>query len=108
VYRNRFHHLLTPPPDIPLDTERNISTLSHALARVATRPDVLFHVLCSKPQLVRPAGGSKKRKRDDVEGDKYVVRRRATSTVLGSVVDAGNNDSFACTRKDDCSKCSLV
>jgi hypothetical protein len=35
------------------------------LAKVATEPDVLFHVLRNKPKLVGCAGDSKKRKRND-------------------------------------------
>jgi Ran GTPase-activating protein (RanGAP) involved in mRNA processing and transport len=70
-YRNRFHCLLKTPPDTPLDPERNIGTWSHALTRVAARPDLLFHVLCSKPQLARPSSKpqkrKEKRKRDDSE-----------------------------------------
>jgi Ran GTPase-activating protein (RanGAP) involved in mRNA processing and transport len=65
LYRNRFHCLLKTPPDTPLDPERNIGTWSHALKRVAARPDVLFHILCSKPQLVRSDSKPQKRKRDD-------------------------------------------
>lgn len=61
-YRNRFHCLLKTPPDTPLNPEQNIGTWSHALTRVAARPDVLFHVLCSKPQLVRYDSKPKKRK----------------------------------------------
>jgi Ran GTPase-activating protein (RanGAP) involved in mRNA processing and transport len=67
-YRNRFHCLLKTPPDTPLDPEQNIGTWSRALARVSARPDVLFHVLCSKPQLVRPVSSKpkeRKRKRDE-------------------------------------------
>jgi hypothetical protein len=67
-YRNRFHRLIKPSPD-GLDAERNIGVWSNALARVATRPGVIFHALCSKPQLVRPAGESKKRKRGDDDDD---------------------------------------
>jgi hypothetical protein len=67
-YRNRFHRLIKPSPD-GLDSERNAGVWSNALARVATRPDVIFRALCSKPQLVRPAGGSKKRKREGNDDD---------------------------------------
>jgi hypothetical protein len=67
-YRNRFHRLIPSPES--LDAERNMGVWSNALASVATRPDVLFHALCSKPQLVRSAGaGSKKRKRGDEDED---------------------------------------
>jgi hypothetical protein len=62
-YRNRFHRLIKPSPD-SFDAERNMGVWANALARVATRPDVIFHALCSKPQLVWSAGGSKKRKRE--------------------------------------------
>jgi Ran GTPase-activating protein (RanGAP) involved in mRNA processing and transport len=67
-YRNRFHRLIKPSPE-GLDAERNMGVWSNALASVATRPDVLFHTLCSNPQLVRSAGGSKKRKRGDDEDE---------------------------------------
>jgi hypothetical protein len=67
-YRNRFHRLIKPSPD-GLDSERNMGVWSNALARVATRPDVIFHALCSKPQLVRSAGESKKRKREGNDDD---------------------------------------
>jgi Ran GTPase-activating protein (RanGAP) involved in mRNA processing and transport len=68
-HRNRFHRLIPSPES--LDAERNMGVWSNALASVATRPDVLFHALCSKPQLVRSAGESKKRKREgnDDEGN---------------------------------------
>jgi Ran GTPase-activating protein (RanGAP) involved in mRNA processing and transport len=69
-YRNRFHRLIPSPES--LDAEKNMGVWSNALASVATLPDVIFHALCSKPQLVRSAGESKKRKRegnDDDEGD---------------------------------------
>jgi Ran GTPase-activating protein (RanGAP) involved in mRNA processing and transport len=67
-HRNRFHRLIPSPES--LDAERNMGVWSNALASVATRPDVLFHALCSKPQLVRSAGaGSKKRKRGDEDED---------------------------------------
>jgi hypothetical protein len=62
-YRNRFHRLIKPSP-VGLDAERNMGVWSNALARVATRPDVIFHALSSKPQLVRSTGESKKRKRE--------------------------------------------
>jgi hypothetical protein len=47
-YRNRFLPLIRAP------TERlpPRGLWPHALARVATRPDVIFEVLCSKPKLV--------------------------------------------------------
>jgi hypothetical protein len=67
-YRNRLHLLAKPSPE-SLDTERTMGVFSNALARVATRPDVLFNTLCSRPQLVRFAGGSKKRKRDEEDDD---------------------------------------
>ena len=61
--RNRFTSLLkaSGPPDASLQ----LGIWSLALAKVATVPDVLFHVLRNKPKLVGSAGGSKKRKRDD-------------------------------------------
>jgi hypothetical protein len=47
-YRNRFLPLLRAPKDrLP---PRGV--WSHALARVAILPDVIFQVLCSKPNLV--------------------------------------------------------
>jgi hypothetical protein len=61
-YRNRFHCLIPSPES--LNPERNMGVWSNALASVATRPDVIFHALCSKPQLVRSVGESKKRKRE--------------------------------------------
>jgi hypothetical protein len=67
-HRNRFHRLIPSPES--LDAERNMGVWSNALASVATRPDVIFHALCLKPQLVRSAGESKKRKRgNDDEGN---------------------------------------
>jgi Ran GTPase-activating protein (RanGAP) involved in mRNA processing and transport len=63
-HRNRFTSLLKasdPPGSSP-----RLGIWSRALAKVATAPDVIFHVLCNKPKLVaRSAGCSKKRKRDD-------------------------------------------
>jgi Ran GTPase-activating protein (RanGAP) involved in mRNA processing and transport len=62
--RNRFTPLLKASD--PPDTSPQLGIWSRALARVATEPDVLFHVLRNKPKLVgSAAGGSKKRKRDD-------------------------------------------
>jgi hypothetical protein len=47
-YRNRFFPLIRAPKErLP---PRGI--WSHALARVAILPDVIFEVLCSKPSLV--------------------------------------------------------
>jgi Ran GTPase-activating protein (RanGAP) involved in mRNA processing and transport len=62
-HRNRFTPLLKVS-----DSTGNSPPLgiwSRALAKVATEPDVLFHVLRNKPKLVGSAGGSKKRKLDD-------------------------------------------
>jgi Ran GTPase-activating protein (RanGAP) involved in mRNA processing and transport len=61
--RNRFTPLLKSSD--PPNTELRLGIWSRALAKVATEPDVLFHVLRNKPKLVGSAGGSKKRKRDD-------------------------------------------
>jgi Ran GTPase-activating protein (RanGAP) involved in mRNA processing and transport len=61
--RNRFTPLLKASD--PLDASPQLGIWSRALAKVATEPDVLFHVLRNKPKLVGSAGGSKKRKRDD-------------------------------------------
>jgi Ran GTPase-activating protein (RanGAP) involved in mRNA processing and transport len=60
--RNRFAPLLKAS-DRPGASPR-IGVWSHALANAATEPDVIFHVLRSKPKLVGSAGGLKKRKRD--------------------------------------------
>jgi Ran GTPase-activating protein (RanGAP) involved in mRNA processing and transport len=62
--RNRFTPLLkaSDPPDV----SPQLGIWSRALAKVATEPDVLFHVLHNKPKLVESAaGGSKKRKCND-------------------------------------------
>jgi Ran GTPase-activating protein (RanGAP) involved in mRNA processing and transport len=62
--RNRFTPLLKASD--PPDASPPLGIWSRALAKVATEPDVLFHVLCNKPKLFdRSVGGSKKRKRDD-------------------------------------------
>jgi Ran GTPase-activating protein (RanGAP) involved in mRNA processing and transport len=62
-HRNRFTSLLKASD--PTGTSQQLGIWSRALAKVATEPDVLFHVLRNKPQLVGCACGSKKRKRDD-------------------------------------------
>jgi hypothetical protein len=62
-HRNRFTPLLkasNPPGASP-----HLGIWSRALAKVATEPDTLFHVLRNKPKLVGSTGGPKKRKRDD-------------------------------------------
>jgi Ran GTPase-activating protein (RanGAP) involved in mRNA processing and transport len=66
LYRNKFSRLIR---DSDTDNHRSLGLWSHALASVTTRPDVLFHVLTSKPGLVRakPGKEAKKRKRDDSE-----------------------------------------
>jgi hypothetical protein len=56
--RNRFTPLLT-------DASPRLGIWSRALAKVATKPDVIFHVLCNKPKLVGSGGDSKKRKREE-------------------------------------------
>jgi Ran GTPase-activating protein (RanGAP) involved in mRNA processing and transport len=62
-YRNRFTPLLKASD--PTGNSPPLGIWSGALAKVATEPDVLFHVLRNKPKLVGSDGGSKKRKRDD-------------------------------------------
>jgi Ran GTPase-activating protein (RanGAP) involved in mRNA processing and transport len=61
--RNRFTSLLKASD--PPDAAPQLGIWSRALAKVATEPDVLFHVLRNKPKLVGPDGGSKKRKRNE-------------------------------------------
>ena len=61
--RNRFTPLLKAID--PLDTSLILGIWSRALAKVATEPDVVFHILRNKPKLVGSAGDLKKRKRDD-------------------------------------------
>jgi Ran GTPase-activating protein (RanGAP) involved in mRNA processing and transport len=62
-HRNRFTPLLKSSDS--QDASPRLGIWSRALAKIAAEPDVLFHVLRSKPNLVGYAGGSKKRKRDD-------------------------------------------
>jgi Ran GTPase-activating protein (RanGAP) involved in mRNA processing and transport len=62
-HRNRFYPLLKASD--PPGTSPRLGIWSRALAKVATEPDVLFHVLRNKPNLVGCACVSKKRKRDD-------------------------------------------
>jgi hypothetical protein len=63
-HRNRFTPLLKASD--PPDSSQQLGIWSRALAKVATEPDVLFHVLRNKPKLVGSAcDSSKKRKRDD-------------------------------------------
>jgi hypothetical protein len=66
LYRNKFSRLLQ---DSDTDDRESLSLWSRALSSVATRPDVLFHVLTSKAGLIRatPHEDSKKRKREDKE-----------------------------------------
>jgi hypothetical protein len=47
-YRNRFLPLIRAPQEIPPPP----GAWPHALARVATLPDVIFEALCSQPKLV--------------------------------------------------------
>jgi Leucine-rich repeat (LRR) protein len=61
--RNRFTPLLKASD--PEDASPQLGIWSRALAKVATEPDVLFHVLRNKPILVGSAGDSKKRKRNE-------------------------------------------
>jgi Leucine-rich repeat (LRR) protein len=63
-HRNRFNSLLKTS-DLPDTSPHQLGIWSLALAKVATEPDVLFHVLRNKPKLVESAGDSKKRKRND-------------------------------------------
>jgi hypothetical protein len=60
--RNRFTPLLKASD--PPDTSPQLGIWSRALAKVATEPDVLFHILLNKPKLVGSASGSKKRRRN--------------------------------------------
>jgi Ran GTPase-activating protein (RanGAP) involved in mRNA processing and transport len=64
--RNKFSCLLR---DSDTDDRASLGLWSRALGSVATRPDVLFHVLTSKAGLIRatPGEDSNKRKRDDSE-----------------------------------------
>jgi hypothetical protein len=66
LYRNKFSRLLQ---DSDTDDRESLGLWSRALGSVATRPDVLFHVLTSKAGLIRatPGEDSKKRKRDGSE-----------------------------------------
>jgi Leucine-rich repeat (LRR) protein len=66
LYRNKFSRLLQ---DSDTEDRESLGLWSRALGSVATRPDVLFHVLTSKAGLIRatPDEDSKKRKRDDSE-----------------------------------------
>jgi Ran GTPase-activating protein (RanGAP) involved in mRNA processing and transport len=61
--RNRFTPLLKTSG--PQDASPQLGIWSRALAKVATEPDVLFHVLRNKSTLVGSMGGSKKRKAND-------------------------------------------
>jgi Ran GTPase-activating protein (RanGAP) involved in mRNA processing and transport len=62
LYRNKFRHLLQ---DADTDDRASLGIWSRALGSVATRPDVLFHVLTSKAGLIRATvcDDSNKRKR---------------------------------------------
>jgi hypothetical protein len=62
-HRNRFTPLLKASD--PLDASPHIGIWPRALAKVATEPNVLFHVIHNMPKLVGFAIGSKKRKRND-------------------------------------------
>jgi hypothetical protein len=66
LYRNKFRSLLQ---DSGTDDRESLGLWSRALGSVATRPDVLFHVLTSKAGLIpaTPGEDSNKRKRDDSE-----------------------------------------
>jgi hypothetical protein len=66
LYRNKFSRLLQ---DSDTDDRESLGLWPRALGSVATRPDVLFHVLTSKAGLIRatPGDDSNKRKRDDSE-----------------------------------------
>jgi hypothetical protein len=61
--RNRFTPLLKASDHT--GASPSLGIWSRALAKVATEPDVLFHVLRNKPKLVGSSDVSKKRKRDD-------------------------------------------
>jgi hypothetical protein len=69
LYRNKFGRLLQ---DSDTDDRASLGIWSRALGSVATRPDVLFHVLTSKAGLIRATPREDgedflKRKRDDSE-----------------------------------------
>jgi hypothetical protein len=66
MYRNKFSGLLQ---DSDIDDRESLGLWSRALGSVATRPDVLFHVLTSTAGLIRatPVEDPKKRKRDASE-----------------------------------------
>jgi hypothetical protein len=66
LYRNKFSRLLQ---NSDTDDRESLGLWSRALGSVATRPDVLFHVLTPKAGLIQatPGEDSKKRKRDDSE-----------------------------------------
>jgi hypothetical protein len=68
-YRNRFLHLIRAP------TERlpHLGLWPHALARVATLPNVIFEVLRSKPKLVQSEDTEGK---EDVAEDNGVPKKR--------------------------------
>jgi Ran GTPase-activating protein (RanGAP) involved in mRNA processing and transport len=61
--RNRFTPLLKASD--PPDASPQLGIWSRALAKVATYPDLLFHVLRNKSTLVGSVGGLKKRKGND-------------------------------------------
>jgi Ran GTPase-activating protein (RanGAP) involved in mRNA processing and transport len=66
LYRNKFSRLIQ---DSDTDDRASLGLWPRALGCVAMFPDVLFHVLTSKADLIRatPGEDSKKRKRDDSE-----------------------------------------
>jgi hypothetical protein len=66
MYRNRFSRLIQ---DSDTDDRESLGLWPRALGSVAIFPDVLFHVLTSKADLIRAAPGedSNKRKCDDSE-----------------------------------------
>jgi Ran GTPase-activating protein (RanGAP) involved in mRNA processing and transport len=67
-HRNRFSPLLKDSD--PPDASPQLGIWSRALAKATTEPDVLFYLLCNKPNLVARSGDdSKKRKRDDGHHD---------------------------------------
>jgi hypothetical protein len=78
-YRNRFLPLIRAP----IERLPPRGLWPHALALVATLPDVIFEVLCSKPRLV-PS--------EDTEGEKEAAdRESSTSWSLAPRACPGSN-----------------
>jgi hypothetical protein len=62
-HRNRFTPLLKVAD--PPNASQHLGLWPRAMAKVATEPDLLFHVIFNMPKLVGFAGSSKKRKRSE-------------------------------------------